>query len=92
MTPSRVADFPCGGIRPSDRLHDLGLSRFAKREAILAARLNAVSEIGAHDQVAWEEIAIALGYGGNEAPMERCARIATLWRVRSVHMSFKTSG
>ena len=92
LTPSRVADFPCGGTRPSDRLHDLGLSRFAKREAILAARLNAVSEIGAHDQVAWEEIAIALGYGGNEAPMERCARIATLWRVRSVHMSFKTSG
>ncbi|GDX70917.1 hypothetical protein LBMAG38_20080 [Chloroflexota bacterium] len=92
MTPSRIADFPCGGTRPSDRLHDLGLSRFAKREAILAARLNAVSGIGAHDQVAWEEIAIALGYGGNEAPMERCARIATLWRVRSVHMSFQNSG
>ena len=92
LTPSRVADFPCGGTRPSDRLHDLGLSRFAKREAILAARLNAVSGIGAHDQVAWEEIAIALGYGGNEAPMERCARIATLRRVRSVHMSFENSG
>ena len=92
LTPSRVADFPCGGTRPSDRLHDLGLSRFAKREAILAARLNAVSGIGAHDQVAWEEIAIALGYGGNEAPMEQCARIATLRRVRSVHMSFGNSG
>lgn len=92
LTPSRNADFPCGGTKPLDQLHAIGLSRFSKRASVLATRLVSASGIGAHDQVAWEEVAIALGYGGNEGPMARCAQLATLRRVRSVHMSFKDSG
>ncbi len=87
--PSGVPDFPCAGINPLDTLHAPGISRFAKRVAHLATRLETASGTGACDQIAWEEIAIALGYRGNEAQMERCSQIATLGRVRQIHPLFR---
>ncbi len=73
--PSGGPDFPCAGSNPLDTLHAHGVSRFAKRVAHLATRLETASGTGACDQIAWEEIAIALGYGGNEAQMEPYTQI-----------------
>ncbi|MSQ44190.1 MAG: hypothetical protein EXR45_08305 [Chloroflexi bacterium] len=75
FAPSSIPDLPCGGTKALDPLHDLGLSRFAKRASHLATRLDTASGTGAYDQVACEEIAVALGYGGNEGPMRRCAQL-----------------
>lgn len=86
---SGVPGFPCSGSNPLDTLHALGVSRFAKRAAQLLTRLETTSGTGAYDQIAWEEIAIAFGYGGNEAPMQRCAQSATLGRIRQVHTLFQ---
>lgn len=68
-------------------LEAIGLARYRVAARRIGARLglalSAGGGTGGADQVAFEEVAAALGYVGNEGAMRRCARAVPLVTIRS---------
>ena len=95
--------FACHGLDARDvgivrdTLRALGAARYRVTATRIATRLAAIADrpeqddalngADAVEQLAFEEIAAALGYAGNEGPMRRCAQAVPLAAIRAMPVS-----